>query len=145
MDFTDSTTWWVITVVLVAAELATGTFYLLMLAPGTAAAALAAHAGLGVSGQYVTGAVIGAAAVGAGAIPAVGSAKQSDAATNPDVNLDVGSSVQVAAWRPDGTARVHYRGAEWDARYAGTAPAEPGAHVIRAVQGSLLLLERMHG
>jgi membrane protein implicated in regulation of membrane protease activity len=144
MDFTDSTTWWVITVVLVAAELATGTFYLLMLALGTAAAALAAHAGLGVSGQYVTGAVIGAAAVGA-CYSRRRQRKQSDAATNPDVNLDVGSSVQVAAWRPDGTARVHYRGAEWDARYAGTAPAEPGAHVIRAVQGSLLLLERMHG
>ena len=144
MDFTDSTTWWVITVVLVAAELATGTFYLLMLALGTAAAALAAHAGLEISGQYVTGAVIGAAAVGA-CHARRRQRKRSDAATNPNANLDVGSPVQVAAWRPDGTARVHYRGAEWDARYAGASPAEPGAHVIRAVQGSMLVLERAPG
>ena len=37
----DSTVWWLVTGVLVAAELMTGTFYLLMLATGAAAAALA--------------------------------------------------------------------------------------------------------
>ena len=37
MDWSHATWWWVATGVLVAAELATGTFYLLMLAIGTAA------------------------------------------------------------------------------------------------------------
>ena len=43
MDLSGATGWWIVAGVLVAAELATGTFYLLMLALGAAAAALAAH------------------------------------------------------------------------------------------------------
>ena len=49
---------------LVAAELATGPFYQLMLALGAAAAALAAHAGLSQSGQLLTAALVGGGAVG---------------------------------------------------------------------------------
>ena len=41
----ESTLWWIATGVLVALELASGTFYLLMLAIGGVAGALAAHAG----------------------------------------------------------------------------------------------------
>ena len=41
MDWSHATTWWIVAGVLVAAELATGTFYLLMLALGAAAAAMA--------------------------------------------------------------------------------------------------------
>ena len=40
-----STWWWIVTGVLVALELTTGTFYLLMLAIGGVSGALAAHAG----------------------------------------------------------------------------------------------------
>ena len=43
----DSTLWWLLAGAAVALELFTGTFYLLMLAVGMAAAALAAHAGAG--------------------------------------------------------------------------------------------------
>ena len=39
--------------------------------------------------------------------------KQRDTSTNPDVNLDIGATVTVDAWR-DGRARVQYRGADWD-------------------------------
>ena len=45
MDFGLATGWWLLAGVLVAVELLTGTFYLLALALGAAAAALAAHAG----------------------------------------------------------------------------------------------------
>jgi membrane protein implicated in regulation of membrane protease activity len=64
------------------------------------------------------------------------------AASNPDVNLDIGQSVQVPAWSPDGLAQVQYRGAAWQARFIGTAPPESGRHVIRAVEGNCLLLDR---
>ncbi|HNJ45700.1 MAG TPA: NfeD family protein, partial [Ottowia sp.] len=53
----DSTVWWIAAGLLVAAELLTGTFYLLMLAIGAAAGALAAHAGLSLSAQLVAGGV----------------------------------------------------------------------------------------
>ena len=64
------------------------------------------------------------------------------AASNPDVNLDIGQSVQVETWTPDGLAKVQYRGAAWQARFIGPAPAQSGRHVIRAVEGSCLLLDR---
>ncbi|MES6050819.1 hypothetical protein U6S05_12095, partial [Cutibacterium acnes] len=59
----DSTVWWLLAGVAVAAELTSGTFFLLMLALGAAAGALAAHAGLGLSGQLVTAALVGGGAV----------------------------------------------------------------------------------
>jgi membrane protein implicated in regulation of membrane protease activity len=43
MDFSATTVWWVLAGLAVALELATGTFYLLMLALGMAAGAIAAH------------------------------------------------------------------------------------------------------
>ena len=46
MDLPASTFWWVAAGIAVAAELATGTFYLLMMALGLAAAAIGAHLGL---------------------------------------------------------------------------------------------------
>src|SRR5262245_21732576 len=63
MDWAASTVWWVVTGGLVALELATGTFYLLMLAIGAAAAALMAYAGAGLSLQLVVAAVVGGGAV----------------------------------------------------------------------------------
>jgi len=51
MDWNLAPVWWIATGVLIAVELATGTFYLLMLAVGAAAGAMAAHLGLGLT-QY---------------------------------------------------------------------------------------------
>ena len=59
----DSTLWWLLAGFTVALELFTGTFYLLMLAVGLAAGALAAHAGLGLAGQLSVAAFVGSAAV----------------------------------------------------------------------------------
>ena len=61
----DTSIWWLVTGALVAAELLSGTFYLLMLAIGAAAAALSAHLGLGLNGQIVTAALVGAVGYGA--------------------------------------------------------------------------------
>ena len=59
----DSTIWWLLTGSAVAVELLTGTFYLLMLAIGLAAAAVAAHLGLPQTGQLVVAAIVGGGAV----------------------------------------------------------------------------------
>jgi len=68
--------------------------------------------------------------------------KAAPASHNPDVNLDIGQSVQVDAWSGDGRTQVQYRGAAWQARFIGSTPAQSGRHVIRAVEGSCLLLDR---
>ena len=58
-----TTMWWLLAGALVALELMTGTFYLLMLAIGAAAGALAALAGLDLTAQVVTAAAVGGLAV----------------------------------------------------------------------------------
>lgn len=137
MDMSASTLWWVAGGILVAAELATGTFYLLMLAIGTAAGAIAAHLGLGTAGQIVATAVVGGAAVIAWHLKRP---RGRPAERNPDVNLDIGQAVQVEQWNPDGSATVRYRGSDWQARWVGSGAPGAGRHVIRAVEGSCLLL-----
>ena len=142
MDWNWATAWWIAAGALIAAELATGTFYLLMLAVGAGAGALAAHLALSPTGQVLAAALVGGAAV-VGWHRQRGKAPRAvPAASNPDVTLDIGQSVQVDAWSPDGRTQVQYRGATWQARFVGSVPAESGRHVIRAVEGSCLLLDR---
>ena len=142
MDWSHATWWLVATGVLVAAELATGTFYLLMMAIGAAAAALAAHAGVPFSGQLVAAALVGGGAVLAWYAKRGREPKAPSAGANRDVNLDVGERVVVPLWDAAGNARIQYRGAAWSARWVGSGPAVPGEHVIRAIDGSCLLLDR---
>lgn len=142
MDWSTATVWWIAAGLLVAAELASGTFYLLMLAVGACAGALAAHLGLGETTQMVMAAIVGGTAVIALNRRRSRGSKAAPAASNPDMNLDIGQSVQVDAWSADGLAQVQYRGAAWQARFIGSAPASSGRHVIRAVEGSCLLLDR---
>lgn len=144
MDWSASTAWWLTGGLLVVAELATGTFYLLMLALGAAAGALAAHAGLGLAGQLAAAALVGGGATVAWHLRRSQRPAALPAPLNPDVNLDVGSTVQVPLWQPDGTTRVPYRGSSWEARHVGGGAPQPGLHVIRAVEGTRLLLERQH-
>jgi membrane protein implicated in regulation of membrane protease activity len=137
-----STIWWLLTGGAVALELLTGTFYLLMLAIGLAAGALAAHAGASPSMQLVAAALVGGGAVAGwyfkrGRQPAGLSAQ-----ANRDVNLDIGETVQVDHWNADGTATVRYRGASWAVAHVGPASPEAGAHRVREVVGNRLLVEK---
>ena len=138
MDWSASTWWWLVAGVLVAAELATGTFYLLMLALGCAAGAMVAHAGLATTPQLVAAAVVGAGTTAASHFKRLRQPAAAPAQSNRDVILDIGSAVQVAAWLPDGSARVTYRGAAWAVRFAGRGQPQPGEHVIVALHGNEL-------
>jgi len=141
MDWSTATSWWIVTGVLVAAELATGTFYLLMLALGAAAAAIGAHLGLRFNGQLLSAAVIGGGAVIAWHFKRRAEPPALPARENRDVNLDIGETVHVTAWDAEGGTQVSYRGANWAARYAGTGTPQPGLHRIHAIDGTRLLLE----
>jgi membrane protein implicated in regulation of membrane protease activity len=137
----ESTLWWIVTGLLVAAELATGTFYLLMLAIGAAAGALAAHAGLGLSTQIVVGGLVGSVAVVVAHL--VRRRRPGDPPPRADrsVNLDVGETVHIDAWAADGTAQIRYRGAQWTALLRPGAAPRPGAHRVVELVGSRLLVE----
>lgn len=140
---TDSTLWWLAAGILVAAELTTGTFYLLMLALGLAAGAVAAHLGLAATPQVVIAALVGGGAVLAWHFWRPRSAASQAAGSNPDVNLDVGETVQVESWLPDGSAHIKYRGAQWQAVSRDGSPRATGAHRIVEVRGSQLVLEKI--
>ena len=142
MDWSSATWWWAAAGALVAAELASGTFYLLMLALGMAAAAMAAHAGRGEAAQFVLAALVGGGAVIAWRAKRRAEPAPEPAASNRNVNLDIGSHVHVGDWRADGTARVQYRGAAWDVRYQGSGMPAAGDYTIRALDGNCLLVDR---
>lgn len=144
----NSTWWWLLAVGLVAVELITGTFLLIMLALGAAAGALCAHMGMGLNSQLAAAAFVGALSV---AIWYFRQHKERlkqplGEQQSPDLSLDLGQSVHVAQWHADGTAQVSYRGATWSAKYrpqsASDAPTA-GEHRICAMQGNQLVLARI--
>ena len=49
----------------------------------------------------------------------------------PQPSLDLGQAVRVRAWNPDGTARVAYRGADWDAELVSARHPARRDHVHR--------------
>lgn len=141
----DYTLWWLATGLAVIAELLTGTFYLLMLAVGLAAGAVAAHLGAEPIIQIVVAAVAGGTALALLHLQRQRRPAPPPSAANPDLNLDIGQHVDVDHWTADGSARVHHRGSQWQARLqgdGGQTPPAPGRYVIRAIEGSELILGR---
>ena len=138
-----ATVWWVLAGVMVAVELATGTFYLLMIGIGMAAGALAAHAGAPLVGQILAAAVVGGGAVVLWNWRGSRQPKPAPANANADVHIDIGEMVQVEQWQPDGTTTVKYRGANWTAVMAAPAQAaEVGQFRISQMLGNRLVLEK---
>jgi membrane protein implicated in regulation of membrane protease activity len=142
MDWSASTWWWIAAGALVVGELATGIFYVLMLAIGCVFGALAGYAGISFFAQVAVAIVVGGAAVLAWDGKRRRGPGRVSAAANRNINLDIGEQVQVDGWNADGTARVPYRGSAWNVRYIGDGPAAPGTHVIAEVRHNELALRR---
>ncbi len=140
MDFSMAAVWWVAAGTAVAVELATGTFYLLMIALGLGAGALAAHMGLPFTGQVVVAALFGGGATALWHWRRFSQPRTAPAPENRDVNLDIGERVSVAQWGADRTARVQYRGSTWTVRLAPGAQAAPGEFHVTAVEGNWLVV-----
>ena len=138
----ESTIWWLLAGAAVGIELVTGTFYLLMLAIGLAAAAIASHLGLALTGQLVTAAVVGGGAVVLWHYVRGDQPGNLPAQSNADVHIDIGEAVFVDAWNADGTANVNYRGSNWAAITRGQAPTA-GQHRIKELMGNRLVLEKI--
>ncbi|MDP1684575.1 NfeD family protein [Hydrogenophaga sp.] len=139
----DSTLWWLLAGSTVALELFTGTFYLLMLAVGMVAGALAAHAGLGMAGQLSVAAITGSAAVVACYL--IKKRRPTDPSVRAlrSVNLDVGEILLIDEWNVDGTASVQYRGARWTAIQRPGNPPTPGTYRVAELVGSRLLVDKV--
>ena len=127
--------WWVLAGVLVAAELLTGTFYLLVTGVAFAVGGLAAWLGASPAMQMLVAAVV--AVVG---MFAAHRWRTTRAPITPETPHDVGQAVQVRGWQPDGTARVTHRGTLWTAVLAEADAPRADTMYIVAVKGTTLVV-----
>jgi membrane protein implicated in regulation of membrane protease activity len=134
-----SLAWLIAGFVLVITELATGTFYLLVLGVAAFAGAGVAYAGGGSVWQALVSAVLAVA----GVVWVHQYRKRT--VSNPMRGLDVGQPAAFESWvdKGAGHARVKYRDALWDAQVAGGAPGEPGEILyITSVDGNTLKVSK---
>lgn len=140
--------WSILTAALVILELFSGTFYLLMIAIGLAAGALSAWLGAGVEVQIIAAAIVGVVATTILHRSRFGKPGRTDAAHDPNINLDIGQNLIIDTWveGPGGrpAARVMYRGAQWDVDLEPHAEAVPGSFTIREIRGSRLVVTNHH-
>ncbi len=132
--------WFAAATLLVIAELASGTFYLLMVALGLAAGGLGALAGLSPAGQTLLAAAVAVVGIAVLRRSRFGRVRRGNAAADPDVNLDIGQELEVPAWDAYGRARVPYRGADWSVELAPGGTPEPGRFRIVEVRGTTLIV-----
>ncbi len=127
--------WFLAGLVLLGLEMVSGTFYLLVLAVALGIGGLAALAGLDLPLQLTLAALAGVTGTAL-----LRRTRRGRATTEAQQNLDIGQPVQVLTWREDGTARVHYRGAEWDAQAESAATPHEATLYIKALHGATLIL-----
>lgn len=127
--------WWIAAAALCGAELVTGTFYLLAIGLAVALGGVAAWLGAGVAVQFAVAGVLGVALT-----IAAHRIRLTRATPPPLPPLDVGQAVHVERWNADGTARVAYRGSEWDAELEDPGVARAESLYIVGLRGSVLIL-----
>jgi membrane protein implicated in regulation of membrane protease activity len=128
--------WWIAAAILVGVEMMTGTFYLLVVALACVAGGLVAFSGFDAGWQWGVAAVIEVL----GTFAIVQWKKKYAAAPKLSNNLDVGQRVSVIEWRDNDTARVAYRGTQWDAKLDSPTTPKREHMVIVAMQGAVLVL-----
>ena len=144
MEMPSWSIWLLFAGALVIVEIFSGTFYLLMVAIGLLAGMLVALLGGDLAAQCATAGAVAALAVVLLRRSKWGKQNKTDAAKDSNVNLDIGQVLHVAQWQADGqarfTARVQYRGAQWDVQLLPGCEAKTGPCVIREVRGSQLIV-----
>lgn len=135
---TDYIIWFLLALAMLTAEMATGTFYLLVLAIALGAGGLAALTGLTLAAQIAISAVIGI--IGTLLLRRT-KLSHPDPSTNQ--SLDIGQPVRVIHKLDNGALRVAYRGAEWDALLASADTPHDKTLFIHSVQGSKLILSHI--
>jgi membrane protein implicated in regulation of membrane protease activity len=127
--------WFLLALILIALEMMTGTFYLLVLGIALGIGGCAALFGLNQPWQFTLSAVAGI--VGTIILRRV---RRARIAATPHQSLDIGQPVQAVHWRDDGTARAQYRGSEWDAESEVANMPRDVPLYIKAMRGSTLIL-----
>lgn len=141
----DANLWWILAALAVGTELLTGTFYLLMVALGLAAGAIAAHVGATETVQMTVAAFVGGGAVAALYRLRPTPPRHLPAHADADVNLDIGQTLTIPHWSKGLHTQAAYRGAQWAVEYIPSEDAPTptaGLYRIREVVGSTLRVEK---
>ncbi len=127
--------WFLMALVMLGLEMASGTFYLLVLSISMMLGGSAAYYGVSLEVQLIVctlGVVFG--------VLILRKLKPGQIKGGNSASLDIGQPVQVLTWHQNGSARVFYRGTEWDAELDSADIPRDGALFIVAVRGSVLIL-----
>jgi membrane protein implicated in regulation of membrane protease activity len=127
--------WWIAAASLVGLELATGTFYLLAVGVAFALGGVAAWLGASLPMQMTIGGTLSVIAVFV-----AHQWRKRHATPAPMHALERGHAVKVDRWNADGTARVVYRGTQWDAEVVKPDTVRAETMYIVATRGSTLVL-----
>jgi membrane protein implicated in regulation of membrane protease activity len=127
--------WFLLALILVGLEMASGTFYLLIVAVAIAIGGASALLGFAFAAQLAL-----AALAGITGIVLLRRWKGGHVSNATSQSLDTGQPVKVLIWRDDGTARVFYRGAEWNAELEAKDGGHEGVFYIKEIRGSVLVL-----
>ena len=142
---TDWMIWFALAGILVAAEIFTGTFYLLMIAVGSCAGGIAAVAGVPFYGQFIAAGISGGVVTLALRNSRLFKKHRVHPQRNPSVLLDIGQTVEVRQWENPQNgiyrSRASYRGALWDVELLPAGRPEAGLFIIREIRGATLLVE----
>jgi membrane protein implicated in regulation of membrane protease activity len=127
--------WWIVAALLIGVELVTGTFYLLAIGVAAALGGVAALLGAAEPLQFTVAGVLGVV------LTIIAHRwRLAHAAPPQQPPLDVGQAVRVQQWNPDGTARVAYRGSDWDAELAAADTVRAETMYIVATRANVLVL-----
>lgn len=127
--------WWIAAAVLVGVELATGTFYLLAIGAACIVGGIAAWLGFEAWVQF-------GVATMASLFGMMGAHRWRTGHAEPPqmTPFDTGQTVRVIEWKDGDTARVQYRGSQWDAVLATPSTPRHDVMVIKEMRGSVLVL-----
>jgi len=131
---TDYWTWWILAAVLVGAELVTGSFYLLAVGIAFGVGGIAAFLGVELPLQLVVAGIVAVAAT------MVAHKWRGTRVPPPTPSLDLGQTVRVIDWKDDGTARVNYRGTQWNAELSEPGNSRAETMYIVGTRGSTLVI-----
>jgi len=127
--------WFLLALVLVILEMATNTFYLLVVA-----VALAIGGGVALVSPDQTIAFTLSAVAGVVGTVILRMKRRKLRSAASDQSLDIGQPVHGVVWNEDGSARAVYRGTEWDAEAESVDSSRDGVFYIKAMRGSTLIL-----
>ncbi len=138
MDIT--TLWWILAGITVAAELLTGTFYLLLIAIGMMFGAITAGLGWPLPAQLISAAVTGVGLMLGWRFWQIRHPRSASTKVQTIDHLDTGEVLNVDVWSDTGSARVSYRGTFWDVALQQGKPKLPGLHRIVEIKGNRLIV-----